>query len=339
MLYIITGVAIITFVISFINDKRKLSNAFLFLVSLTLIFLSITSFVYDNHLDQIHKYLMIILYAFIPVSLILFAVFMIVNGFVILKKERKSLGNSLSILFGVAIIMYSSLSVLYFIYSPKILIRNLSLNTFIHYGYAIMSFFFIVFIFIFFSFLIYSILYLNLPKRKDYDYIIIHGSGLIDGYIVPPLLASRIDKALEAYRLAEKDDVKFIASGGQGLDEKISEAKAIANYLIEKGIKKEKIILEDKSTTTYENLKYSQRIVRKQKNNPKYLFVSNNYHIFRAALYARRLGMNGEGVGSKTAGYYIPSAFLREYVAILNKIKWILISISIVFLFFVYISR
>ncbi|OTG44338.1 hypothetical protein [Streptococcus agalactiae] len=93
MLYIITGVAIITFVISFINDKRKLSNAFLFLVSLTLIFLSITSFVYDNHLDQIHKYLMIILYAFIPVSLILFAVFMIVNGFVILKKRKKKLGQ------------------------------------------------------------------------------------------------------------------------------------------------------------------------------------------------------------------------------------------------------
>lgn len=102
---------------------------------------------------------------------------------------------------------------------------------------------------------------------------------------------------------------------------RISEARAIANYLITRGIPEERIILEDQSTTTYENLKYSQEMTRYLKESPKYLFVSNNYHIFRATLYAKRLHMNGEGVGAKTAGYYIPSAFLREYIAIINKLK------------------
>lgn len=92
-------------------------------------------------------------------------------------------------------------------------------------SFAIVTFVFSLFMFIFFAFLTYSIFYLNLPKKKDYDFIIIHGSGLIDGEKVPPLLASRIEKAMEAYRMADKADVKLIASGGQGSDVKISEAQ------------------------------------------------------------------------------------------------------------------
>lgn len=193
--------------------------------------------------------------------------------------------------------------------------------------------------FIFLAFLIYSVLYLSLPKQKDYDFIIIHGSGLIDGHIVPPLLASRIDKAIEAYQLATKNDVCFIASCGQGADELVSEARAIADYLLDKGIPKDRIIIEDKSTTTYENLAYSHSLAKERKDKPKYLFVTNNYHVFRTSLYAKRLGMTGEGLGAKTAGYYIPSAFLREYIAILNKLKWILVVLALAFLALLYLSK
>lgn len=338
LLYILTIIATLAFAISFKDDKRKLSNAFLFLISLGLIFLSLIQFVYDNNLFGLHQILLVFLYGVVPFCLFIFAIFMIINGIVTLKKERKSLSNGLSILFGLGILFYFLATIIYL--RQDFLTRDNRISFyFISYGYLVLAFLFIVFIFIFFSFLAYSILYLTLPKNKDYDYIIIHGSGLIDGYKVTPLLASRIDKAIEAYKLATKEDVKFIASGGKGNDEKISEAKAISDYLIAEGIEKENIILEEKSTTTYENLKYSKEIAKKEKENPKYLFVSNNYHVFRATLYAKRLGMNGEGVGAKTAGYYIPSAFLREYVAILNKIKKLIILLLIIFVVFLYITR
>ncbi|EHI74037.1 GdmH [Streptococcus criceti] len=337
-LYALTAVVVIWFIISFKIDRRKLSNAFLFLFSLGLLFLSFAYFAYERQWETIHGLFILFVYGFIPVSLMIFATYMIINGILILRKERKSLANSLSIFFGIGILFYLAMTILYVRYWFRLYVQNSMQGYIAQYSYIILSFFFIVFLFIFFAFLAYSILYLTLPKNKDYDYIIIHGSGLIEGYKIPPLLASRIDKAIEAYRAATKDDVRIIASGGKGRDEIISEARAIADYLIAKGIKEDRIILEEQSTSTYENLKFSQELTRGQKENPKYLFVSNNYHVFRATLYARRLHMDGEGVGAKTAGYYIPSAFLREYLAILNKIKGILIVISVVFLLLVYFS-
>ena len=81
------------------------------------------------------------------------------------------------------------------------------------------------------------------------------------------------------------------------------------------------IILEDQSRTIYENLLYSKEIGEKLVADPQFLFVTNDYHIFRISTYARKLGMKGDGLGCRTAGYYIPSAFIREYVALCVKLS------------------
>ena len=110
-------------------------------------------------------------------------------------------------------------------------------------------------------------------------------------------------------------NVKLIASGGQGGDEKISEAQAICNYILEEtDVSMESILLEDKSRTTYENLLFSKEVGEQFVENPCFLFVTNDYHVFRTSTYARKLNMKGDGLGCRTAGYYIPSAFIREYV-------------------------
>ena len=83
------------------------------------------------------------------------------------------------------------------------------------------------------------------------------------------------------------------------------------------------IILEDQSRTIYENLLYSKEIGEKLVADPQFLFVTNDYHVFRTSNYARRLKMKGDGLGCRTAGYYIPSAFIREYVALCVKLKWL----------------
>ncbi|WP_456153312.1 YdcF family protein [Mogibacterium sp.] len=73
------------------------------------------------------------------------------------------------------------------------------------------------------AFLLYSFIYIAAPKKKIYDFIIIHGAGLRDGEYVTPLLKQRIDKAIDAYINSRNPDIKIIASGGQGPDEKLSD--------------------------------------------------------------------------------------------------------------------
>lgn len=152
-----------------------------------------------------------------------------------------------------------------------------------------------------------------------------------------PLLKQRIDKAIEAFYKSKNPNIRIIASGGKGNDEKISEAQAIANYIEkETTVPTDRIILEDKSTTTYENLLFSKKIGESLIENPKFLFVTNNYHVYRTSAYARKIKMDGYGLGCRTAGYYIPSAFIREFIAACVKIKWafvVLYTLLFIFLF------
>ncbi|WP_242822290.1 YdcF family protein [Mogibacterium sp. CM50] len=189
------------------------------------------------------------------------------------------------------------------------------------------------------GFILYSILYLAIPKNKHYDFIIIHGAGLKNGESVTPLLKKRIDKAIDAFRQSSNPGIKIIASGGRGSDEKISEAQAIANYIAEEtDVPMDKVILEDKSTTTYENLLFSKKLGEALVDSPRFLFVTNNYHVYRTGAYAKTIGMLGDGLGCNTASYYIPSAFIREFIAICVKIKWVFIAFYALFFLMLAVS-
>ena len=95
---------------------------------------------------------------------------------------------------------------------------------------------------------LYSILYLFIPKKKHYDFIIIHGAGLLGGEKVTLSAESRIDKAVEATTILRILISKSLASGGQGGDERFPEAQAITNYLLEEQMfPKDAIILEEGS--------------------------------------------------------------------------------------------
>ena len=84
--------------------------------------------------------------------------------------------------------------------------------------------------FTFAALLLYSWLYRRLPKRRDYDYIVVHGAGL-SGTKPTPLLAARLDKAVELWEADHRRAV-IIASGGQGADEAVSEAEAMRKMCI-----------------------------------------------------------------------------------------------------------
>jgi uncharacterized SAM-binding protein YcdF (DUF218 family) len=141
---------------------------------------------------------------------------------------------------------------------------------------------------------------------------------------VPPLLANRLERGRQLHQaLAARRTTTpmMIVSGGRGADERISEAEAMARYLIERGVPADAVTREDQSRTTEENLTFSKAIMEQVRPRYRCIVVTSNYHVFRAAILARRLGVNGQVTGARTAGYYWPSATLREFIAVFLTYK------------------
>ena len=242
-------------------------------------------------------------------------IFLIGNSFIVLRHESRRLPNLLTLILGLAIIALIILQT----FGPRLLpdwsVILLSIPT------TIAIYFFVVF----WNFLSISLLYqFNQPKYNQ-DYVIVLGAGLINGEKVTPLLAKRIDRAIQFYHEQSEETLsppQLLMSGGQGPDEKVPESQAMRDYALEQGIPDEDIIMEAQSTNTLENMKFSKEIMEREKPTGYHaIFTSNNYHIFRAGMYAEEVGLKIDGIGSKTARYYLPNAFLREFIAValMNK--------------------
>ena len=139
---------------------------------------------------------------------------------------------------------------------------------------------------------------------------------------MPTLLAHRLDAAADAWRdeRALGHDPLVVPSGGQGDDEPMAEGVAMTAYLVAHGIPPEAVATEDRSTTTEENLLLSREILRARglAEAGHLRVVTSNYHVGRAALLTRRLGIDADVTGGPTAWYFLPSAFLREFLAALT---------------------
>ncbi|WP_243125434.1 YdcF family protein [Clostridium amazonitimonense] len=194
--------------------------------------------------------------------------------------------------------------------------------------FAFISFGTTYFFFVMLCFAIAS--WLNLvpiPFRK-YDYIIVLGSGLM-GRRVTPLLASRIDKGIQLFQRynTKERPVKLIFTGGQGEDEEISEGDAMASYAMDKGIQQENIIIEDKAVDTYENMLFSKGLIQEDvrsrglKGSYRCIIVTNNFHVFRSLLWARKVELKCDGAGSKTKFYFWLNALIREFIGVLYMQK------------------
>lgn len=155
------------------------------------------------------------------------------------------------------------------------------------------------------------------PTNKV-DYVIILGARLY-GSVPSPALSERL-KVAKDY-LTDNEDVKVVVSGGQGEDEYIPEAEAMAKYLINNGIDEGRIIIEDKSTSTFENLQFSLETIRENddKDDLQVLVVTNKYHIFRAKFLAKRLGMNPYGLPAKIPPTIVVQSYIREYFAVIKS--------------------
>ena len=185
----------------------------------------------------------------------------------------------------------------------------------------------------------------------DKDYILILGCQIREDGALTPLLRSRADRAV-AFAQMQKEktgkELVFVPSGGQGPDEVMAEADAIKNYLLSLGIPEERILSENRSVNTYENIRNSMALIREREpgKTPKAAFSTTNYHVFRAGLIAEALGEKLEGVGSPTKRYFWVNAFVREFIAMMAAEKkrhalavLLLILASFVMVWFVRLSN
>lgn len=314
MFFLIYGIIfLVLFGTSFIKEKRRFRNAVFLLFTIINFYIYALFILRGGEAKIINIILVFLLFVGVPISILIVSILFIIAGVITIKREGFRIPNLLSIVFGVGV--WSELILLFLTlggYFKSIFIIAIV-------NYSAFAMLYIGFTFV--ALMLYSWFYCILPKKKNYDYIIIHGAGLLGGERVTPLLAKRLQKGIEAYIKFGRHS-KIIVSGGKGTDEKISEAEAMKNYLLENNIEEENIICENKSTTTLENLQFSKNIIELQKKKYKCLFVTNNYHVFRTSLFAKKINFNAQGLGCRTALYYLPTAFIREYIAIMWEFKW-----------------
>ena len=333
----------VLFIYSFIKEPRQFRNALFLFAALAwssiLLVLRLNNFILGLILVTL-----VLLTPFLTIG------FLLINTIVVVKNNGFSLTSMLPFLMaGFLVLLIASPTIVNY-FDPDV--RHI-----IVFVLGLFTLEGLWFSFTFMALLFYSWVYRLLPRRRQYDYIIIHGAGL-DGPRPTPLLAGRIDKALELWNKQHQHG-KFVVSGGQGADEIVSEAQAMRDYLLEKGVPADAILMEDKSTTTWENLRYSLAIINADRatgvdatssaavassgdvtttasdastsdasgtvaSNGDFTtaVVTSDFHVFRCAEYAHNLGIKADGIGSHTKGWYWPTAFIREFIAITKAHLW-----------------
>lgn len=174
--------------------------------------------------------------------------------------------------------------------------------------------------------------FLNNKPKYNFDTILVLGAGIFTEHVTP-MLGSRLDQALTLYK--QQPQATFILSGGQGPDEPISEALAMQRYLISQGVKPDRIVLEDQSTSTSENIQFTKSLIDSQFDTvPKIVCVTSQFHIMRALRFGQKYNLKLTGVGSHTPYHFFEVALIRDFLALMYQYK-LLLTIYFATLFFI----
>ncbi|MEU9146178.1 YdcF family protein [Streptomyces sp. NPDC048349] len=306
--FAIAALFFLAFCTSARQDRRRFRNAVLF----GLTFLT-SSFALLLQVPALPRWLavpvVVLVFAVPALGTLALGVFLIANGLTMIRKEGSRPPNLLSMLAGLGIFGMIALLLLVGRYGGTVAHGIAATLTLV---VAYVSF-------VFLCFLGYAFLYGRIKVRGDVDHVVLLGSGLTGGDRVPPLLASRLRKGQQIYEAQLSRGSRppvLLVSGGKGSDERVSEARAMADWLIGEGVPAEHVRLEDRSRTTEENMRFSRELMLADAPDYRCVVVTNDFHAFRAAMMARKTGVNGQVLGSPTARYFWPSATIREFVAV-----------------------
>lgn len=159
------------------------------------------------------------------------------------------------------------------------------------------------------------------PKCPPCDWVVVLGAGL-HGDRPSETLRRRLETA--AAWLREHPAARAVVTGGRGPGESITEAEAMAAFLVKTGVDPGRILLEDRATSTAENLRNSRAVLEAAgalaEPRPALAVVTSGFHLFRVRLLARRAGLSLCPVAAPTPWYLLPNAFLREYLAVVKSL-------------------
>lgn len=151
-------------------------------------------------------------------------------------------------------------------------------------------------------------------EHGDYDALIVLGAA-VHGDRVTWVLSNRLDTAYD-YAVAHPNTT-LVVSGGQGDGESVTEASAMAGYLVRRGIDQSRILLEDQATSTAENFAFSKKIIDEHLGKDASIgFVTTRFHVYRAGRVALKGGIQARGLGAPDVWYIAINNFLRECVGI-----------------------
>ena len=158
----------------------------------------------------------------------------------------------------------------------------------------------------------------NQKELPDPDYLVILGAGL-NGETPSLTLYKRLTAGLNY--LQQHPDLPVVVTGGQGPGESIPEAQAMEKFLLANGISKERILTEDKATSTMENFVYTSELLQKKGawQPLKINLVTNDFHVFRSKMLAERNGFITGSISAPTPYYLLPSCLVREYFALVKS--------------------
>lgn len=243
---------------------------------------------------------------------VVLGVFLVWNAVEVTRREGRRLPALVTAAVGLGILAYVATAIVAVVVDDAVIVVWLLLIG-LPVGYVA---------FVFAAFLLYSLAYGTLMRRygRPVDAVVVLGSGLIGGERVSPLLGARLELGRRLYdrSRASGRQTLIVTSGGQGPDEKLAEAEAMARYLETAGVDPAHVLREDRSTDTRENLEFSADVLEIAGITGDVAVATNNYHAFRAATLMRTTGLEGYSIGAPTARYYWPSATVREFIAILR---------------------
>ena len=125
------------------------------------------------------------------------------------------------------------------------------------------------------------------------------------------VLKHRLNTAIDY--LEKNPETICIVSGGQGYNEPCTEAQAMADYMEAAGIEKDRLILEDESKTTEQNIKYSKKYM---KDGASVGIITNDFHMFRAMQITKGEGLkSAKAIAAGSNPLYLPNNMFREYLA------------------------
>ncbi|MFO1444776.1 YdcF family protein [Bacillus sp. Bva_UNVM-123] len=174
-----------------------------------------------------------------------------------------------------------------------------------------------LFVMIIVPIIVISILHIQILKTAQQSppqgipYLIVLGAK-VNGEEMSLSFLYRAQKALQY--LNDNPETIVIATGGQGDGENITEAEALARYFLENGIDEERILKEERSTSTYENVKFTKELFQIEQA----VIVSNDFHLYRAISLANKVDIHGYPLAAETPSVVKTQLFIREYAAIMK---------------------